>query len=139
MPVQLLQRGLIIFVICKIVINCIILVFEPGICQCSCFREDKSALVSTFCCVSARYFCLASLLVFDNRFKIWGGVDNCVLWFERASLLNKNITVEVRIGRFRYEADRLALATWRSQHCICLRNRRPGFESRQGIWFNRKS
>jgi hypothetical protein len=52
MPVQLLQRGK--FVNCKIVINCIIFVFEPGIWQCSCFSEDRSALVSSFCCVSGR-------------------------------------------------------------------------------------
>jgi hypothetical protein len=29
----------------------------------------------------------------------------------------------------------LALTAWRSGHTICLRNRRPGFESRKGVSF----
>jgi hypothetical protein len=33
------------------------------------------------------------------------------------------------------ETDRPALAAWRSRHRICLRNRRPGFESCHVIRF----
>jgi hypothetical protein len=31
--------------------------------------------------------------------------------------------------------ETLALTAWRSGHTICLRNRRPGFESRKGVSF----